>query len=142
MRIAEVYRPGPTVCRPRETIAAAAQRILAHGIDALGVCAGGRPLGVISERNVVRAVADGADPHTTAVDAYVRWGAYAASPDEDTATVARRMVELAIRRMPVLRGTSVIGMVSLADTAEALERMADGTYGRRERATSTFPSNG
>jgi signal-transduction protein with cAMP-binding, CBS, and nucleotidyltransferase domain len=97
MRIAEVYRPGPTACRPWETIAAAAQRILAHGVDALGVCAGGRLLGVISERDVVRAVADGADPHTAAVGAYVRWGTHAASPDGDTA---------AHRRGPILNGGS------------------------------------
>jgi len=66
MRIAEVYRPS-RVCRP---VVVAARCILAEGVGALGVHTGGRLVRIVSDRDLVRAVADSVDPHTAPVAAY------------------------------------------------------------------------
>lgn len=107
-------------------LATAARRILAQGVGALGVYAGDRLIGIISDHDLVRALAEGADPHTAPVDAYATWGVHTTSLSEDAATVARRMRDLAIRRMPVVKGRTVVGMVSISDLLAAQATPANG----------------
>jgi CBS domain-containing protein len=119
MRIAQVYRPGTMTCRPADTVADAAGRIAAARIGALGICAGDRLIGIITEHDLVRALADGVDPHDVTVDAYATWGAHTARLDERTSVVARRMRDLAVRRMPVIHRGQVVGMVAIQDLLAA-----------------------
>jgi CBS domain-containing protein len=85
------------ICRPIDTVADAAGCITAERVGALGVYAGDRLVGIISEYDLVRAVADGVDPHEVPVDACATWGVHTAPLDERTTTVARRMLDRAVR---------------------------------------------
>jgi len=125
MRIAHVYRPGTMTCRPVDTVADAAERMSAARIGALGICAGGRLVGVITEHDLVRALADGMDPHDVSVDAYATWGVHTARLDERTTAVARRMRELAVRHMPVIRRGRMVGVVAIQDLIAADTALPD-----------------
>jgi CBS domain-containing protein len=118
MRIEHVYRPGAISCRPTDSLAKAARRMRAAQVGALAVCAGSdldHLIGIISERDLVQAVADSADVHATPVGAYTSLGTHTAQPHEDTSEVANRMLDLGIRHMPVASGRTVLGMVSMRD---------------------------
>lgn len=73
--------------------------------------------GIVSERDVVRALADGADPDTTwAVDVMSEKPVFLA-PDDSVAEARRLMLDGGIRHLPVLDGDDVVGVVSLRDVA-------------------------
>jgi CBS domain-containing protein len=82
----------------------------------LAVVAGGKRVGVISERDVVRAVAHGADLRAASVGSYPTTPEMAASLDDETTVVARRMLATGVRRLPVVgQAGEVVGMVSMRD---------------------------
>lgn len=115
MRVESIFRPGSPTCRPGDTLFEAARRMQAERVDALVVSIGSRPIGVISEHDLVRAVSERADPQTTTVGVYATQTVYSADPQEDTFDVMRRMLDLDIRRMPVLSEGRVVGIVAMRD---------------------------
>jgi CBS domain-containing protein len=118
MKIENVYRPGPVGCRPTDSLSEAARRMHAAHVGALAVCQDGRLdhlVGILSERDLVRAVADSVDLDTTPVAAYASLGVHTADPQEDTEVIANRMLDLGIRHIPVTSDGTVLGMVSMRD---------------------------
>lgn len=115
MKVESIFRPGSPTCRSGDTLVEAARRMQAERVDALVVAVGTRPIGVISEHDVVRAVAEGGDLQMATVGAYATHEVHSADPQEDTFDVMRRMLDLDIRRMPVLSEGRVVGIVSMRD---------------------------
>jgi CBS domain-containing protein len=97
-----------------EPLVALARRMREYGIGALPVYDGGRLVGIVTERDVVAAVADGVVETDLAGDRMTAEPA-TASPVEDSSEVAMRMVELSIRHLPVVERGSVVGLVSARD---------------------------
>jgi CBS domain-containing protein len=85
------------------------------GIRAGGGNDEGALVGVISEADLVTAMAEEASPELTAVDEYMTEGAITVTPQDDPAIAARRMVEHGIGHLPVIDHDSAIGMVSKGD---------------------------
>jgi CBS domain-containing protein len=118
MQIENVYRPGPVICQRTDSLAKAARRMRAEQVGALAVCDDDRLdqlVDVLSERDIVQAVADSTDMDTTPVPAYASFGVHTANPKDDTAVIADRMLNLEIRHIPVTRDGAVLGMVSMRD---------------------------
>ena len=105
------------------TVAEAAERMADETYGALPICDGeGKLQGVITDRDiVVKVVAGGLDPQTTTV------GQLADQPevvtigaDDSIEEAIRTMKDHAVRRLPVIDGTQLVGMLSQADIARAL----------------------
>jgi CBS domain-containing protein len=88
---------------------------------------GTRASGLVSERDVVQAVASGADPDRTSAESVMTSYLASAHPDELVLTAARRMLENEIRHLPVVEGDTVIGVISARDVLEALVDEAGAT---------------
>jgi CBS domain-containing protein len=83
---------------------------------------GGRLLGIITERDLVQAIADGIDPRETTAKFFMSSHPSTASPTDDVAVVAMRMIALGIRHLPVVDAAGTpIGMLSARVLAAALE---------------------
>ncbi|GAA1525480.1 CBS domain-containing protein [Dactylosporangium maewongense] len=99
-------------------ITAAAELMRDADIGALVVTATSGVRGVLTDRDVtVRVVATGADPATTAVGDVVAPDLVAVSPHDDVDTATELMRTNALRRLPVLDGDNLVGIVSLGDLA-------------------------
>ena len=123
------------------TVAEAAERMADETFGALPVCNGeGRLQGVITDRDiVVKVIAGGLDPQTTTV------GQVADQPevvtigaDDPIEEAIRTMKDHAVRRLPVIDGTKLVGMVSQADIAKA---MPDAKVGDLVGDISEAPAN-
>jgi len=114
MQIRTLVSPSVVKAEVTEPLVALARRMRAHGISALPVYEGDRLVGIVSERDVVSAVADGTATTIVAAE-YMTPGPVTAAPHEDSAHVALRMLELGIRHMPVVEDDRVIGVVSARD---------------------------
>lgn len=85
-------------------------------IGALVVCDGDRVVGVISERDVTRAVGrDGADSLTRPISHYMTREVIFAEPSETVAMLMGRMTDRRVRHLPVLREQRLAGVVSIGD---------------------------
>lgn len=82
--------------------------------------------GIVSERDIVRSIADGADPDTTRAEDIMTEDLAFAAPDESLRSVSLRMLDNEIRHLPVVASGRVIGVLSMRDLFDALVE-ADST---------------
>jgi CBS domain-containing protein len=138
----EIMTADATHCREDTTAAAAAQKMASEGIGALPVCnADGRLSGVVTDRDLaLRIVAEGRDPSSVQLRELIDASEVVTIGADDSAEEAiRTMKEHAVRRLPVIDGESLVGMVSQADIARA---MPDAKIGDLVDAISSAPPNG
>ena len=80
----------------------------------------GKPLGILSERDVVRELGRrGAESLSDPVDAVMTRKLGTATPDDSADTVLSRMTEGRFRHMPVLDGERMVGLISIGDVVKA-----------------------
>jgi len=80
-------------------------------------------VGVLSERDVVRAVAvGGADGLYQPIETHMTRGVWACSPDDSPETVISLMSERRIRHLPVLADGQLVGMVSSTDVIDLMAK--------------------
>jgi CBS domain-containing protein len=115
MRVADRCRRVLLVTFGEETLLGAATRMRRYEVSALPVYRGRRLVGIITERDVVAAIADGADPATTRVADYMTDRPVTVGSDEDVQVAARRMAELGVRHLPVVDGGRLVGVLSMRD---------------------------
>jgi CBS domain-containing protein len=115
MLVEKAYRPGALSCAATDSLPEVARKMAAEHVGALAVLDGNVLVGVISERDLARAVARDADlPETTAIT-YASRDVLTAGLTEDTSQVARRMLDAGIRHLPVVRDKIVVGVLSMRD---------------------------
>lgn len=91
-----------------------------HNIGALVVVdRGGRPLGILSERDIVRAAARTEQVFSQSVSAIMTRDVIIGLPQDDLASVGHTMTERRIRHLPVMEGNRLIGIVSIGDIVKA-----------------------
>jgi CBS domain-containing protein len=116
MKIEYLYTPNVVSCRTSDTLADVARTLSRAAVGALPVMREDGTLeGIISERDLVRAVAQRRDPGVTTVDAYASLSLEVADPDDDSWVVGRRMLDAGIRHLPVMADGRLAGMVSMRD---------------------------
>jgi CBS domain-containing protein len=114
MEIQSVATNLVVVVEASESLATAARRMWAHEIGALPVLDRGALVGILTERDMVAAMAVGSGINA-AVAAHMTPAPATVQPADDTAAVARRMLDLGVRHMPVVDGDRLVGMVSASD---------------------------
>ncbi|WP_372708057.1 CBS domain-containing protein [Brevundimonas sp.] len=88
-------------------------------VGALMVCDEDRVVGVLSERDVVKAVAaDGKEALTRPISDYMTKDVVFAAPGETVAILMGRMTDRRIRHLPVLRDGRLAGVISIGDVVK------------------------
>jgi CBS domain-containing protein len=119
----EIMTSDPTVLDQQATAAQAAEIMANEGIGAIPVCDGGQLRGVITDRDIaVSVVAKGLDPAVCKVIDLVAAEAVTIGADDDAEELLRTMAKHQVRRLPVIDGDRLVGVVSQADVARALPR--------------------
>jgi CBS domain-containing protein len=90
-------------------------------IGALVICPqGGAVEGILSERDIVRALADyGARVFDLPVSALMTRRIVACSPGDSVADLMAKMTELRIRHLPVVEDGALAGIVSIGDVVKS-----------------------
>ncbi len=115
-----VDRPLYTVT-PEETLAHAAALMREHGHGSASVVTPGQPPGIITERDLLRAVADGADMQKSQVAQYMTPRAVTVTPAWHVVDAARMMIERHFRHLVVVDDSgAVLGVLSIRDITTAL----------------------
>jgi CBS domain-containing protein len=101
---------------PTETIEGVAGLLHARGVGALVVLDGGRVAGIVSERDLVRALAErGPEALKAQVASCMTKDVLFAEPDETVNSLLGRMTDRRIRHLPVCHKDRLVGIVSIGD---------------------------
>ena len=117
MKIRDVMTPNPRTVSPDDTIQQAARIMQAEDTGAVPVVEAGRVLAVVTDRDiVVRVVAEGGSASSPVRDVATK-NVICATPDMTTREASDLMSENQIRRLPVVEGDRLVGIVSIGDLA-------------------------
>jgi CBS domain-containing protein len=107
---------------PNLSLTEVARRMRKADSDSLAIMAGKRLVGIITERDLVRAIADGVDPDEARADMFMSADPATVTADEDVSVVAVKMMALGIRHLPVVddKGKPV-GLISARDLVKFLD---------------------
>ena len=110
----------PITIRPEQTVRDALVLLATHNIGALVVVnAAGMPVGIVSERDIVREAARNEQVFGRAMSEIMTRDVITGVPEDDLASVANLMTEKRIRHLPVVTGGKLIGIISIGDVVKA-----------------------
>ncbi|WP_432137779.1 MULTISPECIES: CBS domain-containing protein [unclassified Streptomyces] len=118
--IRDVMTPGAVSVEPMTSVERAAGLMREHDVGDVLVAYDCDLFGVLTDRDiVVRAVAEGRDPHSTPVGSVCsRPPVVTLGPDDTTDRAVELMSRYAVRRIPVVEhGGCPVGVVSIGDLA-------------------------
>ena len=136
MNVRDVMTSNPRTVSPGDSIQVAARIMREEDTGVVPIVENGKTVGIITDRDIViRAIADG-----TGCDEAVREIATKdlvfVKPDASTKDAEKLMSERQIRRLPVVEGGRLVGIISLGDiavkegrdnrTGDTLEKISQG----------------
>ncbi len=106
--------------RPDQTLRDAVALLGEHNIGALVVVnASGAPIGILSERDIVRELARRDNVLALKVDALMTRDLVTGSPHDDLGSVLRTMTDRHFRHLPIIDEGRLAGIVSIGDVVKA-----------------------
>ena len=111
---------GVYTCGPQDTLADVVDLLVGYNCGSLVVCERGEMVGIITERDILRACAAtrGSLEPLRVAERMTRCPV-TASPDDDVADAMGAMTEHRIRHLPVLEGGKLAGIISIGDLVKA-----------------------
>lgn len=117
-RVRDIMSAAPVCMPPGESVSAAARAMRRHGTGTVLVLTDGRLSGLVTDRDItVRVLAENRDPQTTSIGDICCGELVVLDPDDDLARAAWLVRDRAVRRIPVLRDGTPVGVVSTGDLA-------------------------
>ena len=127
MQVRDVMTEATVTESAADSLRSAAERMWRNQTGSLLIMEDGRLNGIITERDVLRAVALGGDPATSTVDEAMTTEVYTVPPDMELHEAAREMAARWIRHLPVVEDGKVLGMVSMRDVTGVFAALAAGS---------------
>ena len=136
----EIMTGGVECAQVDETVSDAARKMRDLGVGALPICGDDNRLkGVITDRDIVlNCVAEGMDTTQVKVQEYAGDEVVTIGADDSVEEALSTMSRAGIRRLPVIDGHDLVGMISQADIARNLP---DDKIGDLVEAISSAPAD-
>jgi CBS domain-containing protein len=116
MEVRELMHSPAVTTIARQKLSGAAARMLEYGIGALAVVDdNGMLTGIVTERDLLLAIADGCSPRSTVVARYLSRPPLTIEPETDSVVAARLMAQHAVRHVAVCRAGRPVGMLAAQD---------------------------
>ena len=118
----EIMTPGAECVGVDESVLSAAHKMADLGVGALPVCGKDERLkGVVTDRDIViKVLAADKDPAKATAGELAQGEAVTIGADDEAQEILRTMSSHKVRRLPVIDGHVLVGMVAQADVARAL----------------------
>ncbi len=100
---------------PSETIAAVSARMGDRKVGSIVVVDDARPVGILTERDMIKVAASGTDTSVAKVSEWMTENPDTVEPDVDVDDAFHRLTEHGYRHMPVVQDSKLVGIVSLRD---------------------------
>ncbi|HJT37386.1 MAG TPA: CBS domain-containing protein [Actinomycetota bacterium] len=120
MKVSEIMSTTLTVVEPEVTLGEAATLMGERHVGSVIVCENVRLVGILTERDIVRALSHEHDAPQRPVVEWMTKDPTTTEPGADVKEALRTMIDGGFRHLPVLDGGRVAGMVSIRDVAGAM----------------------
>lgn len=98
---------------PTDSVFEAASKMMSHGVGAVVIESGGRPEGIVTERDLIRRVLiEGKDPKKVACREIMSKPLVTIDPEASILKAITLMKEKEIRRIVVVKGGRTVGIVT------------------------------
>jgi CBS domain-containing protein len=105
---------------PHETLGAVCALLHSRRVGAMVVVEAEAVAGIVSERDVVRAMAEsGAEALNQKVSAWMTRDVFFAQPAESVDSLLERMTDRRVRHLPVVHNERLVGIVSIGDLVKS-----------------------
>jgi CBS domain-containing protein len=111
---------------PEDTLGQAAEAMVERGVGSCVVSDFGRLIGILTERDILRAVAGRVHSSEARVREWMTSEPVTASESTTLEQAARTMLDQGFRHLPVVDGERAVGMVSIRDVVEWAVGEGDG----------------
>jgi CBS domain-containing protein len=126
VQVQDVMTQATVTESPEDSLRSAAERMWRQQTGSLLITENGRLTGIITERDVLRAVALGADPDRSSVDEVMTGQPFTVPPDMPLQDAAREMAVRWIRHLPVVADGRLLGVVSMRDVTGVFAALSPG----------------
>jgi CBS domain-containing protein len=120
MKVSEIMTKATVTDAAQDTLAEAAARMWNAQTGSLLVMEGEHMVGILTERDVLRAIAHGMDPLQVPVKDLMRTDVITVGPQTTLKEAAKLMATKWIRHLPVVEGSRVVGILSQRDLTGVL----------------------
>ncbi|MCC6018846.1 MAG: CBS domain-containing protein [archaeon YNP-LCB-003-016] len=121
IRIIDIAVKDVKVIDEDETVVKAADIMSQYNIGCLVVVKDGKPVGIVTERDMLkRVIVPCLDPRTTKVSKVMSKPLIYGDPDMDLVYAAKFMINNNIKRLPIIDRGKLVGIVTLTDILRAL----------------------
>ena len=111
--LADILKPNFITVAPEDTLGEVAEKMMKQNVGAVIVKDFGRMIGILTERDMLRAMASRMHTSEARVRQWMTPDPITASPDMALDDAAKVMLDNGFRHLPVMEGDTVLGVVSL-----------------------------
>ncbi|WP_432945450.1 CBS domain-containing protein [Kribbella sp. CA-253562] len=124
----DLMTPGAECVGENETLVDAARKMRDLDVGALPICGEDNRLkGMVTDRDiVVKCIAEGGDPATATAGQFGQGKPVTIGADDSIEEALKTMTEHQVRRLPVIDGHDLVGMLAQADIARSMPERATG----------------
>jgi CBS domain-containing protein len=124
VKVREVMRRPVVTVGPKDAVWQALEVMISMRIGAVVVAEGERPVGILTESDVVRLLVDRgmgvAELLSVPVESVMSKPVITCNPDEDLVDALTRMLERRVRRLPVVENDRLVGILTERDLMGAM----------------------
>src|SRR3954447_8006389 len=120
----DVMTGGAECIGEKDTLVDAARKLAELDVGAMPICGEDNRLkGMLTDRDiVVKALAQGRDPSSTPVGEFAEGKPVTIGADDPVDEALRTMAEHKVRRLPVIDGHELVGVIAQADNAPNIDQ--------------------
>ncbi|CAN5132445.1 CBS domain-containing protein [soil metagenome] len=143
-KVSEIMTRDPSTLAPSSTLGEAATIMKQEDCGSVPIVEDGRLVGIVTDRDiVVRAIAAGKDPRSCPVAEVMSADPVTVSPDASADEASKIMADRQIRRLPVVDGKKLVGLVAIgqlarsdedAEAGETIKEISEPRTGRGSHA--------
>ena len=143
MRVSDIMSADPACCAPSTKLRDVARMMVEEDCGEIPVCdEAGKPIGVVTDRDIVcRLIAKGHNPLEMTAEDCMSAPVVTATCDMALEDLARLMEQYQVRRVPVVEGEIICGMITQADLARRGTRDTIAEVIERVSEPNTFASS-
>jgi len=132
--VADIMSHPVVTAEPTESVADVGARMGEHRVGSVMVVEGNRPVGILTERDMVRFAASGAEASSAKVSEWMTENPDSVAPDTEVADAYVSLAEHGYRHIPVVADGELAGIVSMRDIMRVaqirpVESMGDAPKG-------------
>jgi len=125
--VKDVMTPGPAAIASDAMVVEAARRMLSDDVGSLPVVDGETLVGMVTDRDLVlHVIAKDLDPHKVPIADVCSEDPVIAEPEESLDDALQRMASEQVRRLPVVSGGKLVGILAQADIARSARPESTG----------------